>query len=47
MQDEHQNGLFEEVIEIVNRCALETTGVQPLDEVLLDGGISCENVSWR
>ena len=34
-----------EVIEIFDRCGLGTTRVQPLHEVLSDGGISCENVS--
>ena len=36
-----------EVIEIFDRCGLDTTRVQPLHEVLSDRGISCENVSWR
>jgi len=36
-----------EVVEIFDRCGLDVTHVQPLDEVLSDGGISCENVSWR
>ena len=36
-----------EVTEILDRSGLDMTRVQPLDEVLSDGGISCENVSWR
>jgi hypothetical protein len=36
-----------EVIKIFDRCGLDTTRVQPLHEVLSDGGINYENVSWR
>jgi len=32
--DEHQSGLFKEVAEIFDRRGLDTTRVQPLDEVL-------------
>ena len=47
MRDEHRNGLLEEVVEIFDNGGLDTTRVQPLDEVLSGGGISCENLSWR
>jgi hypothetical protein len=47
MQDEHRNGLFEEVIEIFDRWGLGMMCVQQLNEVLSGGGISCEDVSWR
>ena len=36
-----------DVTEILDRSGLDMTRVQPLDEVLSDGGISYDNVSWR
>ena len=40
-------GTETEIVEIFDRCGLNVTHMQPLDELLSDGGISCEELTFE